>query len=174
MSGPTAVRTRTRIAAPPERVWDALMFYEQIDARPPLYLRVLLPLPRGADSRSTDVGDEVECSYEGGYLRKRLTRIEPLRHYGFEVVEQNLAIGGGVQLSGGCYALRELSSSCTELTVTTLYRGARRPRWLWSAIEGAVCHGFHRFLLASIRSTVDGRRESPPRAASPGSAGPAD
>jgi len=151
----TAVRTRTRIPSSPERVWDALMFYEQIDARPPLYLRLLLPLPTGADSRTAEIGGEVKCSYQSGYLLKRLTRIDPPRHYGFEVVEQNLTLGGGLRLSGGCYALRELPSSGTELTVTTRYSGARRPRWLWKAVEVAVCHGFHRYLLASIRARAD-------------------
>lgn len=156
MTRTTAVRTRMRIAASPERVWDALMFYEQIDARPPLYLRMLLPLPTGTDSRTAALGDDVRCSYEGGgYLLKRLTRIDPLHHYGFEVVEQKLALGGGLKLSGGCYALRELPSSGTELSVTTRYSGARRPRWLWKAVEAAVCHGFHRYLLASIRARVD-------------------
>jgi hypothetical protein len=162
MRSTTAVRTRMRIAASAERVWDALMFYEQIDARPPLYLRILLPLPTGADARIAEVGGDVRCSYEGGgYLLKRLTRIEPPRHYGFDVVEQNITIGGGVELAGGCYALRALPNAATELTVTTRYIGARRPRWLWRAIEAAVCHGFHRFLLGSIRTRVDAVREFP-------------
>jgi hypothetical protein len=176
MKSTTAIRTRTRIAAPAERVWDALMFYEQIEARPPLYLRILLPLPTGADSRTAEVGGEVRCSYEGGgYLLKRLTQVEPPRHYGFEVVEQSLALGSGVKLSGGSYALHELPSSDTELAVTTRYSSSRRPRWLWKAIEAAVCHGFHRFLLASIRTRVHSARGLPPSPAagrsSPGSVG---
>jgi len=150
------------------------MFYEQIDARPPFYLRLLLPLPTGADSRAAEVGSEVRCSYEGGYLLKRLTRIEPPRHYGFEVVEQNLALGGGLRLSGGCYALHELASSSTELTVTTRYSGARRPRWLWQAVEAAVCHVFHRFLLGAIRARVDVPDPSPSPAGERSSRGSAN
>lgn len=45
----TSVITRTSIAASPPQVWRSLMFYEQIEESPPLHLRLLLPLPIGAE-----------------------------------------------------------------------------------------------------------------------------
>src|SRR5664279_6210822 len=139
-----AIVTRMNFAASPEQVWSGLMFYEQIEEPPPLYLRLLLPLPIRTEGAKSAVGDQATCLYEGGHLLKRVTRIDPLRHYGFEVVEQNLSVGGGLLLSGGCYTLRELPSRRTELAVTTRYTSHKRPVWLWRPIEGIVCHLFHR------------------------------
>jgi hypothetical protein len=144
-----------KFAASPERVWNGMMFYEQIEHRPPLHLRLLLPVPVGTDKVKSTVGEVVRCAYEGGHLLKRLTKIDPQRHYGFDVVEQMLTIGGGLTLSGGGYTLRELPGGNTEVAVTTRYVGGRRPDWFWKPIEAAVCHMFHRHLLAAMRRKVE-------------------
>jgi hypothetical protein len=153
--GATSILTRMAFAAPPDRVWNGLMFYEQIDERPPLHLRLLLPVPIGTEKTKSTVGARVRCSYEGGHLVKRITAIDPKRHYGFDVVEQTLAIGGGLTLSGGCYTLRELPDGQTEVAVTTRYTGGRRPAWFWKPVEAAVCHLFHRHLLGAMRRKVE-------------------
>jgi hypothetical protein len=154
---PTVVVTRMRFAAAPAQVWNALMFYEQIEEPPPIYLRWLLPRPLGTEGPKAEVGDEARCLYSSGHLVKRVTRIDLHRHYGFDVVEQALAIGGGVRLSGGGYTLREVPGAGTDVTVTTRYLGGRRPGWLWKPVEAAVCHLFHRHLLSAIRRGVGPR-----------------
>ena len=143
--------------APPERVWNGLMFYEQIDERPPFHLRLLLPMPVGTEEAGATVGALVRCYYDGGHLLKRITELNPERHYQFDVVEQTIAIGGGLSLSGGGYTLRELPGGHTEVAVTTRYSGGRRPEWLWRPVEAAVCHLFHRHLLAAMRRKVETR-----------------
>ena len=125
---PRSILTRMKFAASPERVWGAMMFYEQIDERPPMHLRLLLPLPIRTESSNAKVGDRVTCLYEGGHLVKCITQIDHGRHYAFEVVEQNLVVGGGLRLSGGSYVLSELPDGGTEVAVTTRYLGVRRPR----------------------------------------------
>ena len=65
-----------KFAASPEQAWHGLMFYEQIAERPPLHLRLLLPLPIGTEGPKSQVGDEARCLYEGGHLLKRVTRID--------------------------------------------------------------------------------------------------
>jgi hypothetical protein len=144
-------------AAPPAQAWRAIMFYEQIDERPPLHLRLLLPVPIRTEGRKSDVGDEALCLYEGGHLVKRVTAVEEGRLYRFDVVEQALAIGGGLRLSGGAYALRALPGGATEVTTETRYASGRRPRWLWRPIEATVCHMFHRHILRAMRRTAEAR-----------------
>lgn len=151
----TSVVTRMEFAATPERVWRGLMYYEQIEEVPPVHLRLLLPLPIRTEGSKSAVGDEAKCLYEGGYLRKRVTQVDPCRHYGFEVVEQNLALGAGLQLSGGCYTLLELPGGRTKVAVTTRYVSRRRPGWLWEPIEAIVCHLFHRHLLSAMRRKIE-------------------
>jgi len=151
------VITRMAFAAPPEKTWSAITFYEQIEARPPLHLRLLLPVPIRTVGRKSHVGDEARCLYEGGHLVKRVTEIDRGRRYGFEVVEQDLAIGRGMRLSGGEYTLRALPGGGTEVTTVTRYVSPRLPRWLWKPIETVVCHMFHRHILRAMRRDAEAR-----------------
>ena len=151
----------------PEQAWGGLMFYEQIDRPPPLHLRLLLPMPVATAKTQSSVGDEVRCLYHGGHLLKRITRIDVGRHYEFEVIEQNLVIGGGLALIPSNVKIGAVGASIDVLTVrniTAAYVGAGatvsagRNAWLWKPIEQAVCHMFHRHLLAAIRSKVESDR----------------
>jgi hypothetical protein len=153
----TTVATRVEVAAPSARVWEALTFYEQIEGRPPFLLRFLLPVPIRTEGRKSESGDETRCLYEGGHLVKRLTRVVRGRHYAFDVVEQDLALGAGLSLLGGWYALRELPGGRTEVETGTRYVSRRRPRWLWGPVEMAVCHMFHRHILRAMRHGVQPR-----------------
>jgi len=152
---PISVVTRMMFAASPAQVWQGLVFYEEIPERPPLHLRLLLPVPIGTEGRISKVGDEVNCLYEGGHLVKRVTRIEHEELYAFEVAEQALSVGGGMRLSGGRYALRELADDRTEVALETRYVSTRWPRWFWKPLEGLVCHSFHRCLLSSMRRQIE-------------------
>jgi hypothetical protein len=146
----TSVVTGMRFAAPAEAVWKRLMFYEQIERRPPWLLRQLLPIPIRAEGRESEVGDEIKCQYESGYLVKRVTRIIRRRKYSFDVIEQNLTLHGGIRLSGGSYTICELPDGRTEVALETRYTSPNRPRWLCSRIETTVCHLFHRHILGAM------------------------
>jgi hypothetical protein len=153
----TSVATSMIFDAAAAEVWDQLMFYEQIEQRPPLHLRLLLPLPIETAGRKSEVGDEARCLYQGGYLIKRVTQVDPGRRYAFEVAEQALVVGGGLTLSGGEYLIRELARGRAEVRIVTSYASQRRPRWLWRLIERAVCHSFHRHILRAMRRKVEVR-----------------
>jgi hypothetical protein len=155
---PVSVVTRMRVAAPVERVWDGLMFFEEIPRRPSLLLRLLLPAPIRAEGPRSAVGDETRCVYVGGSLLKRATRVDRCCHYAFEVADQQLAVGAGIQLLGGGYVLRELPDGATSIELETRYLSPRRPAWLWRPIEAAVCHAFHRHILAAVRRDVESRQ----------------
>jgi hypothetical protein len=148
------VTTHMRFHASPAEIWNGLMFYEQLDGRPPWYLRLLLPTPIRTEGRKSVVGDEAMCLYVGGYLRKRVSRIDEHRLYGFAVVDQKLDVGG-IHLSDGEYALRALPDGGTEVSVVTRYTSTRRPRWLWRRLEAAVCHAFHRHILRAMRREIE-------------------
>lgn len=154
---PSSVVTRMNFAASPAQVWEGLLFYEEIDERPPLYLRLLLPVPIRIEGRKSEVGDQPKCLYEGGHILKRITRIEPGRLYEFEVAEQEISVGGGMRLSGGSFALRELEGGATEIALDTRYVSAKRPRWFWAPLERAVFRRFHRHILHAMRRKIASR-----------------
>lgn len=149
-----SVVTRMTFSGRREAIWRGLLFYEQIRRRPPLLLRLLLPLPVRTDGSRSGVGEDVVCHYRGGRLLKRLTRIEPGHCYEFDVIEQTFKIGGGLTLLGGGYRLVDLSEDRTEVTLVTRYTSPHRPRWLCERIEAGVCHTFHRHILEGIRDNV--------------------
>jgi len=147
--------TRTTFDATRADTWKSLLFYEEVKERPPLHLRLLLPVPIRTEGEKQRVGGEAMCLYEGGHLLKRTTRIEEPELYEFEVAEQNLAVGGTMRLSGGRYLLHEVAPGRTEVAVETRYTSSRWPRWFWRPVEHFVCHLFHRFLLRSIRRKAE-------------------
>jgi hypothetical protein len=153
----TSVATSIIFDAAPDDIWERLLFYEQIDQRPPLHLRWLLPVPIETAGRKSGVGDEARCVYESGYLIKRVTEVDRGRRYAFEVAEQALVVGGGMKLSGGEYLIRELARGRAEVRIVTRYASRRWPRWLWRPIERAVCHSFHRHILQAMRRKVEVR-----------------
>lgn len=155
--GPISVVTRMNFAAEPLAVWEGLMFFEHISRPPPLPLRLLLPVPIGTEGRKSQVGDEITCRYRFGHLLKRVTEVETGRRYAFDIAEQHLAVGRGIRLRNGSYALHALPAGGTEVELETCYESPRHPRWLWKPIEAAVCHGFHRHILNAMRREIESR-----------------
>ena len=139
-----------------DAVWDALMFYEEIAEERPFLLRRFLPTPIGTQGCKSEVGSDVKCRYEGGHLLKRVTRIVRRQNYAFEVVEQNLALGG-IRLLGGDYTLRMMAKDRTRVALATHYASPNCPRWLFGRVEAAVCHSFHGYILSAMRSNLRSR-----------------
>jgi hypothetical protein len=150
-------------AASPAQVWNSLMFYEEVSLRPPLLLRLLLPEPVRVEGRKSAVGAEARCLYRQGQLLKRVTRIDPERRCDFEVVEQGMAIPGGIRLAGGRYALTASPDGGTRVELETRYFSPLRPRWLAGPVEAAICHAFHRHILEAMRRTLEAAPAGPAR-----------
>lgn len=140
--------------APAEAIWSALMFYEEVSEQAPFLLRTLVPTPIGTEGCKSNVGDEVKCHYSNGHLLKRVTRIVHGRTYSFEVIEQDLALRGGIRVLGGDYMLHHLSPERTRVALSTRYESRNRPRWLFYSLEATVCHSFHRHILTAMRKSV--------------------
>jgi hypothetical protein len=156
-----AVTTRARFEAPPEDVWQTMMFYEEVPHRPSLLLRMLLPSPMKTQGGSAKgLGATVECSYSRGSLRKRITVLQNPSLVRFEVIEQNLGIERCVTTVGGSYEIRR-SGRGSEIALTTKYRGHLRPRWLWRPLERLLAHRLHRHILAGMRAECTRSGESP-------------
>ena len=147
------VSTSEHFPTTPAIVWQTLLFYEEVIAPPPFFLRWLLPVPLGTAGSKAIVGGEVKCRYDGGHLLKRVSAIVEMRRFAFDVIEQNLPLCG-VRVLGGEYNLRAVAPARTHVTLSTRYASSHRPDWVCARFEAAVCHCFHRHLLGAMRRNL--------------------
>jgi hypothetical protein len=154
---PEAVRetvaTRLHFDAAPEDVWNHIMLYEEVPGRAPFLLRTLLPPPVRTEGEKTHVGARVRCTYEGGYLVKRITAVEPPHDLQFEVVEQKLGIEDGILTLGGSYQIRSRGGAA-EVVLTTNYESRLAPRRLWRPLEALLVHQLHRHILRGVGAEI--------------------
>ena len=147
--GVDAVTTRATFAAPPEDLWRAMLFYEEVPQRPPLLLRLFLPSPLRTDGGEKRVGATVACRYTHGILVKRFTVLEPPHLARFEVLDQRIGVEHCVTTIEGAYEIGAIEGGA-EVALTTRYRGRLRPRWLWRRLERRLAHRLHAHILAGM------------------------
>jgi len=87
-----AVGTSVHFDESPEIVWQGMLFYEEVPRRPMPLLRMFLPAPLRTQGEKTRVGAIIECTYDGGYLEKRITAAERARFVRFDVLVQRLGV----------------------------------------------------------------------------------
>ncbi len=155
------VATSLELFGSPEAVWRCLMFYEDVPHKPWPLLRLLLPQPQKSEGDKLSVGSLIRCSYDRGTLVKRITRVEPMRFLGFEVVEQKLGIERHGSAVRGSYEFVP-AGDATRVVLTTVYRGHGRPRFLWRIVEHYLCHRLHRHILRGMRLRLASEGPSPP------------
>ena len=149
-----SVKTVVRFDASPEAVWQSMLFYEEVPGRPTALLRMFLPLPLRTEGDKTRVGATIACTYESGYLEKRITAAEPARMVRFDVIVQKLGIEDCISMGDGGYDIRA-DADGSVVVLTTGYRGHLRPRWLWRPFERFLAHCLHTHILDGMRVTLE-------------------
>jgi hypothetical protein len=148
-----SVSTLRELEAPPEAVWERIVFYEEVPKRPAPFLKLFLPPPVSTEGDKRKVGGLVRCTYEGGHLVKRITSLAPPSRMEFEVLEQHLGVEDCVSTTDGSYAIRAVPGG-SEVLLTTSYHGHLRPRWLWRPFERYLAHQVHWHILEGMRAAL--------------------
>ncbi len=146
------VETALRLDVVPEEVWERILFYEDVPRRLPWFLGMFLPRPIRTDGEKTRVGAIVRCTYDGGYLLKLITAVEPARLMRFDVLEQRLGVEDCVSMSQGSYEIHAAGDG-SQIVLTTRYCGHLRPRRLWRPLERYLAHRLHRHILDGMCQT---------------------
>jgi hypothetical protein len=150
-----SVATSLLFEASCETVWQSMLSYEEVSRRPPLILRVLLPMPLRTEGDKTSPGADVRCLYGGGDLVKRITVVDAPHLLEFDVVQQRLGIESCITAIGGSYRIRS-SGGQAEIVLTTNYTGFLQPRYLFRSVERFLAHRFHRHILEGMRDLLPG------------------
>jgi len=148
-----AVATRVHLDAGPETIWNRILLYEEVPARPPLLLRTLLPQPRRTEGAKTAVGALVRCIYSAGDVVKRITAVEPPHLIRFEVIEQRLGIERCARTLGGSYRFF-ICGDGADVELITKYSAYLHPRSLWRPLESLLVRQLHRHILRGIRAAI--------------------
>jgi len=148
-----AVATRARFDASPETIWQGMLFYEEVAGRPMPLLRMFLPAPVRTQGDKTRVGAIIRCTYERGYLEKRITAAERGHFVRFDILVQRLGVEDCISMRDGSYEIRPDGSGSVVL-LTTRYRGHLRPRWLFRPLERFLAHLLHRHILDGMRTSL--------------------
>jgi hypothetical protein len=156
------IRTVTLMDAPPERAWDAVMFYEEVRHPPPALFRLGMPRPLYTSGVSAAVGDEKTCVYDKGRLVKRITEREGPRRLAFRVVEQGFE-QHAMTLSGGAFDFEPVENepTRTRVTLSTRYHPHLGPRWCWRPFERLTVHTLHGYVLAGMAEKTREREREP-------------
>jgi hypothetical protein len=157
------IETKVFFDASIEAVWQCMLFYEEVPRRPMPLLRMFLPAPVRTQGEKTRTGAIIECTYDGGYLEKRIASSERGRFVRFDVLVQQLGIEDCISMRGGSYEFRAADGG-TEVVLTTRYCGHLRPRWLWRPLEHFLAHRLHHHVLDGMRVALDASaaaREAP-------------
>ena len=145
-----AIRTSRVIEASPAAVWEALRFYDELDAPPPMLFRLGMPRPVETTGALERIGDEQVCVFTTGRVTKRLTQCDAPRRLAFAVTRQRIGFERSVTLRGGSFDLEPVGAGHTRVTLTTEYDALLRPRFMWTPAERLIVHTLHEYILDAI------------------------
>lgn len=147
--------TNQIIDAGKSNIWKKIGFYEHVKRRPPAILRAVLPVPQEVDGRHNAVGDICRCKYsDGGYLTKRITRIDNEGIIEFEIIEQSIRYQESVKLLGGYIQLKEISSQQCVVTMLTYFENSTKPLHLFNFFIKWGIKVMHRFVMKDLQKQL--------------------
>lgn len=159
------VDTHLHVHATADEAWNAVMFYEEVEHDPPLLLHMALPKPVRSVGNKQHVGQTVNCIYDRGHLKKRISEVVPGKRLAFEVIEQKLHFERDVTLKSGSFTIEPVDehneSAGVYVRLQTTYERHLRPTSIWKPIEEVVVHSLHEHVLEGMRQHITRQRKHP-------------
>ena len=151
------IETSRVVDAPIEAVWDSVVFFEEVEHKPPLILRIGLAHPLSTSGSAKAVGDVKRCLYDKGHITKQITDVELHQRLSFAVIEQQIGYERDVRLIGGNFAFEAIDEKRTRVTLTTEYRPLLTPRFAWRWGERIAVHTLHNHVLEGMAIKAEER-----------------
>ena len=81
------------------------MFYEEVNHAPSQLFQLALPMPGRSEGDQLREGKLIRCSYDRGYLEKRISEVEMDRRLTFQVVHQEFHFERDLTLHDGSFQI---------------------------------------------------------------------
>ncbi len=165
------VVTTIDVAASPERVWDKVVRFREIESPLPWYFRGGIAYPVRATIDGRGVGAIRRCEFSTGAFIEPITVWDEPRRLGFNVIEQpppltELSIynevyaphiDGYFRSQRGEFRLIALADGGTRLEGHTWYSVAVYPQAYWRAVSEPLLHEIHRRVLNQVKLEAEER-----------------
>ena len=153
------------IDAPPERVWDEVIAFREIERPPSLAFRLGIAYPVSASLTGTGVGAVRRCEFSTGAFVEPITLWDAPHRLGFDVAEQPAVLqewspyrtvyaphlDGFFRSTRGEFRLTSLPGGRTLLEGSTWYTLEMHPRAYWTMISDALLHRIHERVLEQVK-----------------------
>ncbi|MBI1247621.1 hypothetical protein GC197_07200 [bacterium] len=167
----TVVMTAVEINAPPERVWDSVISFPEIDSPQPWYFRLGLASPLRAHIDGQGVGAVRHCEFTTGEFVEPITTWDRPRQLAFDVTEQpdplvELSpfrdihpphLDGYMRSNHGEFRLIQLADGRTRLEGRTWYEIRMFPQSYWMLWSDLIVHRIHLRVLEHIREQAEAK-----------------
>jgi uncharacterized membrane protein YhaH (DUF805 family) len=162
--------TTVDVAAPPEVVWERVVQFKEIQARPAWYFRLGIAYPTRATIEGKGVGAIRHCEFSTGAFVEPITVWDAPRRLAFDVTAQppplkELSIynkvyaphvNGYFLSNRGEFRLVALPGGRTRLEGHTWYSVDIHPQGYWRAISVVLLHKIHRRVLDQVKLESEG------------------
>lgn len=159
-----AARTSVIVDAPPERVWQNVISFRDIDEAPEWYFRAGIAYPLRAKIAGSGVGAKRYCVFTTGAFVEPIEVWDPPRRLRFSVTSnpppmrelspygdiRPAHLDGFLASRGGQFDLEPLPGGRTRLSGTTWYQHHLWPAAYWRLWSDAIIHRIHLRVLRHI------------------------
>lgn len=157
------------IAAPPDKVWDAVVEFPQIDAPPDWFFRLGIAMPQRARIVGHGVGAVRYCEFTTGAFVEPITAWAPGERLAFDVVDQPEPmyeltpyrhlhpphLTGAFRSTRGEFQLIALPGGRTRLVGRTWYTLDLAPHAYWRVWTDQIVHRIHLRVLRHVRRVAE-------------------
>lgn len=149
------VKTSISIKADQQKVWQKVGFYEHVQKKPSMLLKLSLPIPKEVAGKYSKVGDVCRCKYsDGGYLTKRITQIVNNNRIEFEIIEQSIRYQNMVKLLGGSIEVIEIDNNQSQINMVTNYENHFAPKFISKFFINIVIKSMHQFVIQDMQAEL--------------------
>ncbi|PAW92113.1 hypothetical protein CKK33_00825 [Mucilaginibacter sp. MD40] len=143
------------INAPPAKVWQYVVAYKRIEAKPKFWLfNIGMPSPVQSTASGFYVGANRKCIFSNGYVfDERISTYDENRNLVFDITEQprDPEIMGHIDILRGQFLLKDNGDGTTTLTGNSWYKLYVFPVWYYDIWAKSITRNVHLRVMEHIK-----------------------